>query len=137
MLACQVPQNFDQPSHVEVRAAVEGGRWADKLRAVKQYDPGFAKAPDYARALMASGAAVDIWTIEYLHVLDGADPVFRWMSGTGLRPFVQALEGEERAAFEAAARTRLTAAYPPEPDGRTLFPFRRLFVIATKPGEPS
>jgi trans-aconitate 2-methyltransferase len=132
-LAFQVPQNFDQPSHVEVRAAVEDGPWADKLKGVKQYDPGFAKAPDYARALMGAGAAVDIWTSEYLQVLEGADPVFNFMSGTGLRPFVQALEGDERAAFEQAARARLARAYPPEPDGRTLFPFRRLFAIAQKP----
>jgi trans-aconitate 2-methyltransferase len=54
------------------------------------------------------------------------------MSGTGLRPFSQRLEGAERAEFEAAVRARLRKAYPPEPDGRTLFPFKRLFVIATK-----
>jgi trans-aconitate 2-methyltransferase len=131
-LAFQVPQNFDQPSHIEVRAAVEDGPWAERARKAKQYDPGFAKGPDYARALMPLGAGLDIWTTEYLHILSGADPVFRWMSGTGLRPFVQALEGEERALFEAAARARLAAAYPPEADGRTLFPFRRLFVIATR-----
>ncbi len=132
-LAFQVPQNFDQPSHTQVRAAVEGGPWSEKLKSARQYDPGFAKGGDYARALMPLGAALDIWSTEYLHILSGADPVFRWMSGTGLRPFVQALEGEERAHFEAAARTRLAAAYPPERDGRTLFPFRRLFVIATRP----
>jgi trans-aconitate 2-methyltransferase len=131
-LAFQVPQNFDQPSHTEVRAAVEGGPWSEKLKTARQYDPGFAKGGDYARALMPLGAALDIWSTEYLHILSGAEPVFRWMSGTGLRPFVQALEGEERAAFEAAARSRLAAAYPPESDGRTLFPFRRLFVIATR-----
>jgi trans-aconitate 2-methyltransferase len=129
-LAFQVPQNFDQPSHVEVRAAVDDGPWAPKLKGVKQYDPGFSKAPDYARALIPLGAGLDIWTTEYLHLLDGPDPVYRWISGTGMRPFTQALQGEERAAFENAARARLARAYPPEPDGRTLFPFRRLFVIA-------
>jgi trans-aconitate 2-methyltransferase len=129
-LAFQVPQNFDQPSHVEVRAAVDDGPWAAKLKSVKQYDPGYSKAPDYARALIPLSAALDIWTTEYLHLLDGPDPVFRWISGTGMRPFTQALEGAERAAFEQAARERLARAYPPEPDGRTLFPFRRLFVIA-------
>ncbi|MES1203063.1 MAG: methyltransferase domain-containing protein [Pseudomonadota bacterium] len=129
-LAFQVPQNFDQPSHVEVRAAIDAGGWTEKLSKARQYDPGFARGPDYARALMPMGAKLDIWTTEYLHILEGADPVFRWMSGTGLRPFVQALAVEERAAFEAAVRARLAAAYPPEADGRTLFPFRRLFVIA-------
>ena len=133
VLALQVPQNFDQPSHTMVRESVENGPWRAKLASARQYNPGFARPLDYARALMPLGAALDIWSAEYLHILEGADPVFRWMSGTGLRPFTQALEGEERAAFEADARARLARAYPAEPDGRTFFPFRRLFVIAALP----
>lgn len=133
-LAFQVPQNFDQASHVEVRAAVDESPYKAKLTGARQYDPGFAKAADYARALTPLGAALDIWTTEYLHFLSGDDPVFRWMSGTGLRPFTQRLEGEERANFETAVRARLAKAYPQEPDGRTLFPFKRLFVVATKSG---
>ncbi len=134
VLALQVPQNFDQPSHTEIRAAVESGPWAGTLRSARQYDAGFAKAADYARALAPEGATLDIWTTEYLHRLEGPDPVFRWLSGTGLRPFTQRLDGEERRAFEAAVRVRLAHAYPAEPDGLTLFPFRRLFVVATRPG---
>lgn len=132
VLALQVPQNFDQPSHAEMRAAVDEGPWRAKLIGARQYDPAFAKAADYARAL-APVAALDIWTTEYLHRLEGEDPVFRWLSGTGLRPFTQRLEGGERAAFEAAVRTRLARVYPVEADGKTLFPFRRLFVIAQMP----
>ncbi|MFT3727353.1 MAG: methyltransferase domain-containing protein [Terricaulis sp.] len=132
VLAFQVPQNFDQASHVEVRAAVDESPYRAKLIGARQYDPGFAKAADYARALTPLGAELDIWTTEYLHFLSGADPVFRWMSGTGLRPFTQRLQGEERAHFEAAVCARLAKAYPPESEGRTLFPFKRLFVIATK-----
>jgi len=35
------------------------------------------------------------------------------------------------AAFETAYRARLAEAYPPRPDGRTLFAFRRQFIVAT------
>jgi len=35
-----------------------------------------------------------------------------------------------RGEFEADYRRRVKAAYPPEPDGRTLLPFRRLFMVA-------
>ena len=132
VLAVQAPQNFDQPSHLSVRASVESGPWREKLADARQYDPGFARGPGYARALAPLGAELDIWSSEYLHILEGADPVFRWMSGTGLRPFLQRLDGAERDAFEADVRARLAAAYPAESDGRTLFPFRRLFVVATR-----
>lgn len=131
VLAVQVPQNFDQPSHVLMREVASNGPWADKLEDARWYDPGgFARGADFARALPR--ARRDIWTTEYLHILRGPDPVFRWMAGTGLRPFLERLEGEERAAFEDAIMTRFAAAYPLEKDGSTYFPFRRLFLVAAR-----
>lgn len=131
VLAFQVPQNFDQASHVVMREVASNGSWAERLADARWYDPGgFARATDYSRALPR--ARRDIWTTEYLHVLRGPDPVFRWMAGTGLRPFLERLEGAEREAFEDEIMTRFAAAYPLEPDGSTLFPFRRLFVVAAR-----
>lgn len=53
------------------------------------------------------------------------------MAGTGLRPFLDALDGEaERTSFRSTLTERVTGAYPRRADGRVLFPFRRLFVIA-------
>ncbi len=136
VLAFQVPQNFDQSSHVEVRAAVDDSPWAERARAAKQYDPGFAKGPDYVRAADASGRGAP-----YLDrrpstctLLDGPEPGFPIHVRHRLAP-VCASAGRRRARrFQDAARARLARAYPPEADGRTLFPFRRLFVIAQKPG---
>ena len=68
----------------------------------------------------------------YLHILDGDDPVLSWTRGTALRPLMQALDSEDRAAFEAAYAARLREAYPRRVDGRTLFPFRRLFIVAQR-----
>ena len=51
-------------------------------------------------------------------------------------PAAQALggEGTEAAdAFERIYRERLLAAYPPRPDGSTIFPFHRFFVVASRP----
>ena len=133
VLAFQIPQNFDQPSHVAVRDIAAKEPWAERLADARWYDPaGFARAEDYARTLAPLGARLDVWTTDYLHRLTGADPVFRWMEGTGLRPFLTRLHGDEREAFEAAIKTAFAIAYPPEPDATTLFPFRRLFVVATK-----
>jgi trans-aconitate 2-methyltransferase len=73
---------------------------------------------------------LDIWETTYLHLLEGEDAVLNWVKGTALRPLLAALDEADRPAFEAACAKRLAAAYPPRPDGRTLFPFRRLFIVA-------
>jgi len=54
------------------------------------------------------------------------------MSGTALRPVFDKLAPAELSAFKVALCARLGAAYPRRPDGRTLFPFHRLFIVALK-----
>lgn len=133
VLAFQVPYNQDQTSYTEVRDAVSMPRWREALKGVRQYDPGFTKAEEYYRAFSALGGECDIWHTTYLHALEGEDAVFRWMSATGIRPFVQALAGSDRDAFEQEVRARYARAFPRDPDGRTLFAFRRLFAVIARP----
>lgn len=130
VFAFQVPSNFDAPSHVLMREVAESGAWASKLRDVREATVLPAEA--YYDILSPLARALDIWETTYLHVLEGDDPVFNWVSATGLRPFVQALEGAERAAFTDAYRARLREAYPKRGDGKTLFAFQRLFAVVKK-----
>ncbi len=84
-----------------------------------------------------SAARIDIWETEYLQVLEGEDAVLNWVRGTALRPVIEALDAEARSAFEACYAERLRAAYPRRPeDGRTLFAFKRLFIVAVVRDEP-
>ena len=66
-------------------------------------------------------------------MLEGANPVKEWTKGTWLSPLLAALDEPERSRFEAAYGERVAAVYPPRRDGKTLFPFRRMFLIATAP----
>ena len=50
-----------------------------------------------------------------------------------MRPFAEALPAADLAALTAAYDAALDSAYPRLPDGGALFPFRRLFVILTRP----
>lgn len=128
--AFQVPRNLDAPSHALMRVVAADGPWASKLRNVR----GIAVlSPDaYYEILAPHAKSLDIWETEYLHVLEGDDPVYRWVGATGLRPYAQALAGEQREQFLSAYRARLREAYPMRADGKTLFPFKRLFVIAKR-----
>ena len=73
---------------------------------------------------------LDIWETEYLQVLDGEDPVLNWVKSTGLRPILASLNDEERETFLSEYKRRLRAEYPQRSDGKTLYPFRRLFIVA-------
>lgn len=139
VLAVQMPRNFDAPSHVAVAEVATSERWRARLASLVRPAP--VAAPEaYLRWLAPHCASVDVWETIYLQRLaprdDGEHPVVAFVSGTWLLPFLERLEGdaEARAAFLFDYRERIVRAYPREGDGSTLFPFRRLFIVAAGGG---
>lgn len=132
-LAVQMPRNFLAPSHTSMADAARSGPWRARLepllRPVPVSEPAF-----YYDVLAPRAGALDIWETEYLQVLEGEDPVKEWTKGTWLKPLLEALEEPERSRFEAAYALLVARAYPRRPDGRTLLPFRRLFIVARARG---
>ena len=86
----------------------------------------------YVELLMGLGFSVDAWETTYYFVLQGEDPVLEWVKGTSLQPILNRLDEGERAQFTREYAERLRKAYPPTPQG-TIYPFRRIFFIASKP----
>jgi len=128
-LAIQQPNNFAAPSHAliaevadlpDFRDALAGKLVGDFVRDVRFYH-------DLLRPLTSH---LDIWETEYAQPLIGDDPVLEWVRGTTLLPVRQALSDEAFAAYESIYRQKLRTAYPKAPDGTTLFPFRRMFMVA-------
>ena len=77
-----------------------------------------------------------MWSTTYIQRLEGDEPVFDYVRATSILPLLSAFggEGSEKAdAFEAAIRKKLAAAYPKGPDGSTLYPFTRFFLVARRP----
>jgi len=75
---------------------------------------------------------VQMWTTDYYHEMDGCESVLEFLKGTALRPYFEALDRETMDAFLSKALKNLRAAYPSAANGKTLFPFKRLFLIAKK-----
>ncbi|NJN18917.1 MAG: methyltransferase domain-containing protein [Oscillochloris sp.] len=137
VLAVQMPLSWDAPSHRLMRETLAHGgangaplgtpelRQAMDRRWVED-------AEQYYDWLVDGSAALDIWASEYLQVLAGPDPVLEWVKGTGLRPVLNGLDAAERAQFLHGYAARLRETYPMRADGSTLYPFRRLFLVAQR-----
>ncbi len=131
VLAVQMPRNFQAASHVALRELAAQQPWAARLEGVLRAEP--VAAPAWYHDLLAPlCATLEIWQTEYLQALDGEDPVLRWTEATALRPVLQALDESASTAFKDAYAARLRDAYPRRPDGTTLFPFLRLFIVARR-----
>ncbi|CAA7624352.1 methyltransferase domain-containing protein [Magnetospirillum sp. UT-4] len=131
VLAVQMPHNHYAASHKAMGETVEAGPWASTLRPLSRRFP-VADPEIYYDILSPHARSLDIWESEYLHVLEGEDPVVKWTMGTALKPLLDALEEPLRGEFLAEYTRRIAEAYPPRADGRTLFPFHRLFIVAKR-----
>ncbi|XXS81064.1 trans-aconitate 2-methyltransferase [Sorangium sp. So ce176] len=129
VLAVQMPRNHGAPSHTAMVEASRVPRFRGKLAAVVRESP-VAEPRVYYEVLAPHAAQIEIWETEYLHVLEGESPVVEWTKGTALRPLLAALDDGERADFLEEYGRRVAAAYPKAGDGKTPFPFRRLFLVA-------
>lgn len=102
------------------------GHGADRAPAVHEPDV-------YLDAIAGQGIRVDVWQTTYWHVLPGSDAVLSWTRGTALRPVLAAPNKRDQDEFIEQYRELLRPAYPGRAHG-TVFPFRRIFVVAQHPG---
>ena len=130
-IAMQVPGNFDAPSHAAVHELASTPRWLNSLRDIPfRVGKVVDSAADYAAMLTDAGCAVDAWETTYVHELTGEHPVLDWITGTALTPVKGVLSEDDWQEFRRELIPILAATYPTRDDGRTFFPFRRVFVVA-------
>jgi trans-aconitate 2-methyltransferase len=132
VLAIQMPDNLDEPSHVMMREVAHAGPWRQTLGDTARLRDLLPKPGAYYDALRPLSSRIDIWHTIYNHVLDDAAEIVEWVKGTGLRPFVDPLEPAERKEFLREYTARIAAAYLPQADGKVLLRFPRLFVVAVR-----
>ena len=129
-LAFQVPSHTFPAVRKIIYEISTKAIWCDRLQGARNT---FSTQPPefYYDALCRQATRLDIWETEYYHVLESSESVVEWISGTGLRPFLDGLATDaDREVFLSELRGRTAVSYPVRPDGKVLFPFRRTFVIA-------
>jgi trans-aconitate 2-methyltransferase len=129
VLAFQVPANHTEPSHTILGELCSSPRWRDRLEGLPHTG---AREPQwYLDELGGRGLTVEVWQTTYFHQLEGEEPVLEWVRGTTLRPVLERLPENEHEEFLDSYCVLLSEAYPTR-KGKTVFPFKRTFVVVTK-----
>jgi trans-aconitate 2-methyltransferase len=127
VLAVQMPRNWREPSHLLVREVAEELGFAERMGSewVPVAEPAF-----YYDLMAPLAAGLEIWETTYIQPLEGENPVVDWIRSTALQPVMDLLDAKEAAAFLRAYGERVRKVYAKRDNGVTLFPFRRLFIVA-------
>ena len=130
ILAVQMPDNQDEPSHRAMREVAENGPWQQTLLEAGAIRAKVLSANQYYDLLAPKAERVDIWRTTYYHPMPSAQAIVDWLRATGLRPFLEPLSEAMRLDFLQDYLAIIDVAYPQQADGRRLLAFPRLFIVA-------
>ena len=133
VLAVQMPDNRDEPSHRLMREVADAELWAETIRTGMRERTAVLPAERYYDVLVGAGATAELWRTIYHHRMPDADAIVQWVGSTGLRPFLDALPEHWRPDFLQRYGAGIAEAYPPQADGQRLLRFPRLFMVARRP----
>jgi trans-aconitate 2-methyltransferase len=128
-LVVQVPSNFRHPTQSLVRDLAKEEPFQSALDDWSRTSP-VLSIDDYAELLYSSGGqSLTVYEKIYPHILEDADALADWTSGTVLVPYFERLSDELRELFMGRYRERLRLHYPSNP---VFFGFRRTLFAVTR-----
>lgn len=124
----QVPSNHNHISHQIYRETAGEEPFKTALQGFQRSSP-VLSIDQYAQILYDCGAEqIVVFEKVYAHILENADAVVDWISGTALVPYFERLVSQKDAFLESI-RLKMRAAMPGSP---VFYPFRRILFSARR-----
>lgn len=86
---------------------------------------------EYYNLLIKKFKSVSIWKTDYYHIVD-EKMIIEWYKGSGLRPYLEALNQSEQDEFIYDLQERISENYKPADNGKYFLIMPRLFFIASR-----
>jgi len=132
VLAVQMPDNRDEPTHRLMREVASLAPWREPIGDADRLRTDLFGIGTYYDWLAPRASQVDVWHTVYQHVMPSARAIVDWVRSTGLRPFVDPLPEALKASYLAEYESRVDQAYDVRSDGSRLLAFPRLFIVARR-----
>ena len=132
VLAVQMPDNRDEWSHRAMRDVARQQPFAASIGDPDKLRSAVLSLHQYYDMLAPQAASVDVFHTIYQHRMQSAAAIVEWVSGTGLKPFVEKLPASQQPAYLAAYQALVEQHYPVRSDGLRLLAFPRFFLVAHK-----
>lgn len=126
-LAVQIPSNHEYVVHQLLR----------KIAATEPYKTAYNSwereytvltIEEYARILFNNkGREITVYEKVFPHVLEDAEAVFTWASGTAMLPYIEKLPEDLKEQFKKDYKQELRNIFPGSP---VFYPFKRTFISA-------
>ena len=127
-LAVQIPLTDNMPMYRILSDLVKDSKWSSRISGIREFHS--LKTEDYYDLLVSLSTGFVIWETSYVQTVAGYDGVIEWYRGSGLRPYLAALEQAAQKEFIDTIKQRLHDFYSTQSNGMLMMRFPRLFFVA-------
>ncbi|REC46404.1 methyltransferase domain-containing protein [Chryseobacterium pennipullorum] len=126
-LAVQIPSNHEYVVHQLLRKVARTEPYKTAYHSwEREYT--VLKIEDYAQILFDNkGTEITVYEKVFAHVLDNAEAVFTWASGTAMLPYIENLPDDLKEQFKNDYKNELQNIFTESP---VFYPFKRTFISA-------
>lgn len=128
ILAVQIPMNPDEPLFRIIKETANEPEWHLENVYFEKNDT--LSPQEYFDILSSCSESFEIWETVYYHAMPSHEHLIEWVRSTRLRPYLDALDDENKVKFENAILKKAEKAYPFTKSGDVIFKFRRFFFTA-------
>lgn len=126
-LAVQMPSNHEFIVH-QLLGKVAGQEPYKEAYASWKREYTVLKIEDYAEILFNNkGREITVFEKVFPHVLENAEAVYHWASGTAMIPYIEKLPDDLKEQFKSDYKKELQGVFPVSP---VFYPFKRTFISA-------
>ncbi len=127
-LAVQIPSNHEFIVHQLLKKVAKTEPYKSAYHSwTRQYS--VLKIEDYARIMFDhNGSEITVFEKVYSLVMDDAEAVFTWASGTAMIPYLDKLPEDLQQSFKEDYKKELKHIFTKSP---VFYPFKRTFISAT------
>lgn len=133
VIAVQIPLFNEMPIARCIKEVTEEERWQDHFYNMKETIYHNESANTYYDLFAQYTDEIEMWETDYYHELENAEAILDFCKSTGLRPYLNHLNDSNlEREFIDAVLNKVKKQYKAQENGKTIFKFKRLFIIAQK-----
>ncbi|MDR2481462.1 MAG: hypothetical protein LBD07_04110 [Spirochaetaceae bacterium] len=129
--AAQIPKFEKMDINTALKEILEKEKWI-KCKNVDTNIRVFYDLDYYYESLSKKSDDIELWETHYFHIMPSQQSIIDFIESTALRPYLNELNNEEKIEFKNELLIALKKYYKIQTDGKVLFPFKRIFILAYK-----
>lgn len=128
-LAVQMPLVQYAPFYKILNRMIDCSKW-NKLKTIQNF---YNLYPDETYNILSKKSKdIQMWETTYYHIVKSYDDVISWYKGSGLRPYLNALDENEQKEFIKELLNEIKNEFSLCSDGNIILKMPRMFFIAKK-----